>query len=178
MRWPFSKKITIAVGISSIAVLGCAFALFLVIRESHDTYIKIVDTASTERDTSPSPGADIRAVSLECTNGKTSYVKDVVSFIQSDAVSASKNEYANTSVVLGEWNNKKNPPHLALSRGGELIVHIASNYAENDVVHVYETGQNEGRTAEYYAVYIAPKADGPWTLLGTKAGESTFSIPK
>lgn len=178
MRWPFSKKITIVISVSIIAVLGCAFAIFLVIQESHDTYIKIVDTASTERDTSPSPGADIRAVSIERTNAKTIYIKDVVSFTQPDAASASRNEYANTSVVLGEWNNKKNPPHLALSRGGELIVHIASNYAENDIIHVYETGQNEGRTAEYYEVYIAPQADGPWTLLGKKAGEATFSIPK
>lgn len=178
MRWPFSKKITALGSISGIVILAVVILVVVTMRSSHDTYVKIVDNANLERDNSPSPGADIRAVSLERASGTKKFVHDVVSFTQPDAASAAKNQYANSSTVIGEWDNKKTPPHLALSRGGELIVHIASNYSSNDVIHIYETGLPEGRTAEYYTVYIAPEAQGPWTLLGEKAGESTLTIPK
>lgn len=175
MRWPFSKKITVILSVCALVFLVIAILTIRAL-SAKPTFVRIVDKASIVRDSSLSPGADIRGVTLTHTGGTPFYVNAVVSFDHTQSIDSSTDAFSDTASIIGDFTSRKNPSHLALTEGGSVVVRIDASYHSGDTLTVYEIGQNSGRTAEYYEVSISRSEKGPWQVLGTGAGETQFKI--
>lgn len=175
MRWPLSAKKTAVIAFFLLICSG-VFAFTIQLAYQKPTYIRIVDKGTLAQDkNSTSPGADIRGVSIQRNAQDPFYIHEIISYTQSDNGMSGKNQYSDARVIIGDVNDSKKG-HVALSYGGEIIVRIDASYAKHDTITVYEIGLKQGRTAEFYDVYIGTSAEGPWTLLGTGSGESLFTI--
>ncbi|MCW1930449.1 MAG: hypothetical protein KIH62_003975 [Candidatus Kerfeldbacteria bacterium] len=175
MRWPFFKKTTAILSLPTVLLVVIS-VLTIQALNAKPTFIRIIDQGSITRDTSLSPGADIRGVTLNRPNSAPLYVDAVVSFEHPHTIDSSTNTYSDTLAIIGDFSSKKNPSHLALTEGGSIIVRINASYHSGDSITVYEIGQHTGRTAEYYEVSVSTSENGPWEVLGTGAGETQFTI--
>lgn len=176
------EKKSMKVLLGLLGILGFLVVLFLIIKLLvflllKPTYVRIVDLSENTLTNTPSPGADIKGVSIQRTkrNKTKSYFADsVISSSLQDGENGNVNKYKNTEHILGDPSQRNNS-YVSLG-GGEIVVKIPIRMKSGDILYVDEIGASVSRNAENYEVYTSSSEEGPWDLQGEGTGQLTITI--
>jgi len=143
---------------------------------SGSTYIRLVDTADGAVSSASAPGADINAIEIhKLKKGNSIFASEVIQSTVPQEIDGVTNNYADTTSLLSNPDLDATATYTSLG-GGEVIVRLEARLSSGDRVLVHEIGATDGLKAEHFDVYIGTSKDGPWELLGTGAGPTSFTI--
>jgi len=155
-----------------VIVRGCQHAGPLI-------YVRLDDKSNESLDTS-FPGSDIDAIELVRNGELVGTAETVVESYLLDGVAGNTNEYKDVSQLLGVANYDAAERQNYVSLGGNsayVIVRMSTALKSGDTIRVCEIGAGTGGSAEPCTISIASSTTGPFTSIGTGAGQFEVIVP-